>query len=308
MEKKISRQLLEDLEQACKIIEQGYQMQTGNKELQFGILQFKENTPYQIDIVRQAAMLYDEYQGNEDYIHIPDVSQMLYNLRNYPVIGVWDKETQELEGIVTIKYHENTTKEQIDPYYPKEGVNFFSITGVMVKQREGILNRGLGTNLYAASILGIQKYASRQKDKKIEMNVVIDCTNLPSLYALDNAAQNLKSRGLVGWGMELKPVLDGIYTVRDNQGHLVEAPTYVIKIPIVPQKVKTRKENLVTFSYTTMPNSSAHRQYEKLLDLVLEKIKQDETCIATQMQDEGVRKCNLHSSRKFRNLFRRYEN
>lgn len=306
MEKKIPRQLLEDLEQACNIMTKGYQMQTGNKKIQFGVLQFKENVPYLIDIVRQAAMLYDEYQGNEDYIHIPDVSQMLYNLRNYPVVGVWDKETEELEGVVTIKYHENTTKEKIDPYYPKEGVKFFSITGVMVKQREGMLNKGLGTNLYAASILGIQRYANRQKDKKIEMNVVIDCTNLPSLYALNSATQNLKVRGLVGWGMELRATLDAVYTVRDEKGHLVEAPTYVVKIPLVPQKARERKQETI-FSYTTIPNGFQYKQYEKLLDIILERIKQDERCMVTQMKDEGTRKCNLYSCRKFKNLFRRYE-
>ena len=57
---------------------------------------------------------------------------MLYNLLHYPVLVAYDQQTNELEGIVTIKYHENSSIETMDPYYQKEGAKFFSITGVLV--------------------------------------------------------------------------------------------------------------------------------------------------------------------------------
>ena len=85
---------------------------------------------------------------------------MAHNLQHFPVLGAFNIKSGELEGVVTIKYHENSSLEVTDPYYPKNDAKFFSITGVIVKQRKNMLHKGLGSNLYAASILGIQKYAS----------------------------------------------------------------------------------------------------------------------------------------------------
>ena len=221
---------------------------------------------------------------------------MLYNLLHYPVLVAYDQETNELEGIVTIKYHENSSTKTMDPYYQKEGAKFFSITGVLVKQRENMLNKGIGSNLYSASILGIQQYAQNHKKEQLELNVVIDCTNLPSLYALTNGNENLQARGLVGENKELEAILEAIYIVRDEHHHLVEAPTYVLRIDLEPRNI--REENWMseeemlksknTFSYTVDPHQEKHQSYEVLLDTILNEIKQDESCIATQMEDEGT--------------------
>ena len=251
----------------------------------FQISNVPNNAP-KVDLVRQAAQLYDEYQGKEAYIHIPDVQQMLYNMRHYPVLGAFDKESGELEGVVTIKYHENNSVETTDPYYPKEGVKFFSITGVIVRQRENIVNKGLGSSLYSASILGIQKYKSHNPQENIDLNVVIDCTNLPSLYALANGNEKIYKNGYLGENQRLEAVLDAIYTVRDEENHLVEAPTYVIKIPLNPETVSENEKRLETiFSYNTEENIDEHMQYEILLDNILERIKQDECHMITQMED-----------------------
>ncbi len=40
MEKKLSRNLLETLQQACDIVTKGYQTKTGNNHIKFGVLQF----------------------------------------------------------------------------------------------------------------------------------------------------------------------------------------------------------------------------------------------------------------------------
>ncbi len=58
----LTRNLLENLEQACEVITKGYEMQTGGTSLQFGVLQLRDKKSQEIDIVRQAAMLYDEYK------------------------------------------------------------------------------------------------------------------------------------------------------------------------------------------------------------------------------------------------------
>ena len=288
----IKRELLENLQQACELMTKGYQMQTGNRRIRFSVLQlFEEKYPDVVlkkDLVRQAAQIYDEYQGNEEYIHIPSIFRMLHNLSVHPVLGAFDMQSEELEGVVTIKYHENIFEEEIDPYYPKPNAKFFSITGVIVKQREDMLNRGIGSNLYAASILGLQKYASKCPKENIELSVVIDCTNLPSLYALANGNEKIAACGYLGRKQKLPAVLDGIYTVRDEEHHLIEAPTYVIKIPLVPQLIEEQERESQIFSYATKRETPRHQQYEELLDTILEKIQQDEACIMTQMEDKGT--------------------
>lgn len=288
----MKRELLENLQQACELMTRDYHMQTGNTHIRFSVLQLLEEKypkiTLKIDLVRQSAQLYDEYQGNEEYIHIPDVQQMLNNLRSYPVLGAFDTQSGELEGVVTIKYHENISEKETDPYYPKSDAKFFSITGVIVKQRENMLNKGIGSNLYAASILGIQRYASKYPKEKVELNVVIDCTNLPSLYALTNGNEKIAACGYLGRNQELPAVLDGIYTVRDEEHHLVEAPTYVIRIPLVPQPTDKQTRQSQVFSYHTKKGTKNYQQYEELLDTILEMIKQDETCLMTQMEDEGT--------------------
>ena len=211
---------------------------------------------------------------------------MLHNLQQYPVLGAFDTRTGELEGVVTLKYHENSSESTTDPYYPKKGAKFFSITGVIVKQRDDTLHKGLGSNLYAASILGIQKYASEYPEQKIELNVVIDCTNLPSLYALKNSNKEIYLKNYIGENQKLEAILDGIYTVRDEENHLVEAPTYVIKIPLIPKKTESNSREDVTFSYETTDSMPNYYQYEELLDTILEKIKQSKNCKATRMVDE----------------------
>lgn len=237
------------------------------------------------DIVRQSAQLYDEYEGNEEYIHIPDVDQMMRNLQGFPVIGAFNTKTGELEGVVTIKLHKNTSPKTTDPYYPKHDAEFYSITGVIVRQRKGVLHKGLGSHLYLASILGIQKYASLHPEQNLELNAVIDCTNLPSLYALSSANRKITQNEYVGKNKKLNAILDGIYTVRDEGHKLVEAPTYVIKINLNPKPAK-QIDGDTTFVFSADDETPNYYQYELLLDKILSKVKPDDLENITTMLDE----------------------
>jgi len=287
----MKRKLLESLQEACELITQDYQNQTKNDNIKFCVLQLqdpfeKQEGGLHTDIVRQSAQIYDEYEGNEEYIHIPDVYQMQHNLQRYPVLGAVNTKKGELEGVVTLKYHENSSEETTDPYYPKKDAKFFSITGVIVKQRENTLNKGIGSNLYAASILGIQKYANENTKEDIELNAVIDCTNLPSLYALANGNKKVSSKNCVGENQKLEAILDGIYTVRDKENHLVEAPTYVIKFPLVAQKVKSDIIKDEVFSFKKKKDTKKHEKYQELLDTILEKAKQEKKLNVTKNRDD----------------------
>lgn len=212
---------------------------------------------------------------------------MIYNALNFPILVAYNEAENELEGIVTIKYHENSSKETMDPYYQKEGVNFFSITGVLVRQRENILKKGIGSNLYSSAILGIEQYAQKHRENPVELNAVIDCTNLPSLYALINGTEKLNTQGLMGKNKELESVLEAIYVVRDDEHHLVEAPTYVLKIDLEPKEVCNSEEiPKKILSYKVDKQVESYQNYETLLDTILEEVKKDETCKITHMEDE----------------------
>lgn len=250
------------------------------------------------DIVRQSAQLYDEYEGNEEYIHIPNVDQMMQNLQGYPVIGAFNTKTGELEGVVTIKFHQNNSLETTDPYYPKPGAEFYSITGVIVRQRKGVLHKGLGSHLYLASILGIQKYASSHPEQNLELNAVIDCTNLPSLYALSSANRKITQNEYVGKNKKLNAILDGIYTVRDEENRLVEAPTYVIKINLKPVTTEKTAEEDTTFVFSANSETPNYCQYELLLDKILSKVKREEQQDITTILDEDAGMVDYHHIEK----------
>lgn len=285
----MKRELLDDLQEACNLITNEYQKETGNHQTKICVLQLlKEkypDIPLKTDLVRQAAGIYDEYEGNEDYIHIPDLNQMLHLLQQYPVLGAIDIETGELEGVLILKYHENFPDEEVDPCYPKKGAKYFDLKGTMVKQNKNVLHTGIGNNLDATALLGLHKYASKHPDENIEARGVIDCTNLQSLYMLSKA--NRKVQKYIGQNKRLPALLEGIYTIRDENGHLVEAPTYVFSISLVPEDLEQTSET--TFTFERDQSKPKHQQYEALLDTILEKIKVDKTCTVTHTKDEDTR-------------------
>ena len=273
-------ELLTYVQKACDEVTKGYHEQIGNKRIKFRVLQLvdKENSKLEqdTDIVRKSATLYDEYEGNEEYIHIPSIEQMLENLQKHVVIGIEDTETGELEGVTTIKYYENKG-ENVNPYYPRKDTKYFEVTGVIVKQRENMINKGLGTSMYEACFLGLQQYAKYHPDEEYKMNVVIDCTNIKSLYAAQNAINNIASRNLVGTGKKIDLNLGGIYVVKNPETRtLVEAPTFVLESDLREKdmKPKEHRDDDIVFAYKRPKAKKGKAQeYRGLNRSILKRIK-----------------------------------
>ncbi len=278
MEKEEKIELLKKLQEAGDMITQGYHEQTGNNRIRFRVLQLSNNDESMLyqgaDIIRKAAQLYDEYEGNEEYIHIPDVQQMLENFKNNIVLGIEDTNTGELEGVTTIKYFEND-ENKTNPYYPRKNAKCFEVTGVIVKQREYMRNKGLGTGMYETAFLGIEQFAKEHPEEGYRLNAVIDCTNIRSLYAAQNAINNLNSRGLLGKNKKMNLNLGGIYVVRDEQTKkLVEAPTFVIESDLQEVEKKNsenKREKCVTWFRYSRPknNDEKHMVYGRIKHSVL---------------------------------------
>lgn len=263
MEKEEKIELLKKLQEAGNRITQGYHEQTGNDRIRFKVLQLLDNEESKLcqgtDIIRKAAQLYDEYEGNEEYIHIPDVQQMLENFKNHIVLGIEDTKTGELEGVTTIKYFEND-ENKTNPYYPRKNAKCFEVTGVIVKQRKNMRNKGLGTGMYETAFLGIEQFVKEHPEEGYRLNAVIDCTNIRSLYAAQNAINNLNSRELLGKNKKMKLNLGGIYVVRDEQTKkLAEAPTFVIESDLQEIEKKNseneREKGVAWFRYSRPKNN-----------------------------------------------------
>lgn len=291
MDKRKRIEILEKIQGACNEITQGYQEQTGNTRIRVRVLQLinRNNSRLQegTDIIRKAAALYDEYEGNEEYIHIPDVYQMKENFENHIVIGIEDIETGELEGVTTIKYYENKDKE-INPYYPKKDAKYYEVTGVIIKQKGSMQNRGLGTAMYESCFLGIQCFATEHPDEHYKLNIVIDCTNIKSLYAAQNAVNNINARGLLGKKQKMDLHLGGLYIVRDvTTKAIIEAPTFVIESSLQEENLnssKSGKNREVVFAYKKPKKEKSKNQiYTGLAHSVLRRVKQFEK----QIEEEG---------------------
>lgn len=273
------REIFEHVQRACDEVTKGYHEQTGNRRIKFRVLQLvnKENSKLEndTDIVRKSATLYDEYEGNEEYIHIPSMEQMLENLQKHIVIGIEDTETGELEGVTTIKYYENNG-DNVNPYYPRKDTKYFEVTGVIVKQRENMANKGLGTSMYEACFLGLHQYAKAHPDAGYKMDVVIDCTNIKSLYAAQNAVNNIAARNLVGEGKKIDLNLAGIYIVKNPETKtLVEAPTFVLESDLNEKAMQAKANSEeVTFAYKK-PNAKREKakEYRGLKRSILRKMK-----------------------------------
>ena len=71
------------------------------------------------------------YLGNRDFIQIPSLKDMIYNVSKYPVILVC-KNYNDLLGITTLKY-ENNRSIFDNPYFPTKNENILIITGILTK-------------------------------------------------------------------------------------------------------------------------------------------------------------------------------
>ena len=69
---------------------------------------------------------------------------------------------------------------------------------------------------------------------------------------------------------------------------MVEAPTYVIKIPLTPSDLSKNGNENTLFEYSTTGKDPKHMQYEELLDTILETAKQNRQCRTTRMEDKGT--------------------
>lgn len=244
MERKKFLAVLDELRIACEEANEADMKNNEQVGVVYEILQYSE-LAHQIDIVHKIADFYNQnWQGNADFVHIPNFNQTLRNCMENPIIIARKKGTDEILGVSTIKYGENN-KEEIDPYFPEEDAKYFSITGILVKKDNQ--DKGVGRKIYEIALKGLCNYERKHPGHRLMG--VIDCRNKHSLMGLAKAVDKLNQSNYLEKGKELPLNIIGYYELRDKENNeLVEAPTLVVEIGLEGQEPKTEIERS-TLSY-----------------------------------------------------------
>ncbi len=212
---------------------------TENGKVIYEVLQFSDLARNWDSVYNIADFYNHNWLGNVDFMHIPNFMQVIQNCKSYPIIIAKEKDTNQLLGISTIKYDENT-EGNVDPYFPERDAKYFSITGILVKKDNP--HRGMGKKIYEIALRGTHNYEKIYPGTS--MMCVIDCRNRQSLRALASAVDLIRANGCVGEGKELPVNICGYYELRDKESNeLLEAPTLVIDIGLNARDVKLTDGN-----------------------------------------------------------------
>lgn len=231
--------------------------------------------------LNQIADFYNNnWLGNKDYMHIPNFSQVMDNYMKYPIIIAREKGKDEILAISTVKYDENN-QEEIDPYFPDPEAKYFSITGILAKR--GTTHKGLGKKIYEIALRGAYRYNKYYPGTRIMC--VIDCRNWPSLRALSAAVESINGNELVGKGQELPANIDGFYTVSDETGKLIEAPTLVLEVGLESQNKGIANLEDKTLEYSKPENGT---MFERLLQELKEKLEKYKIQAPIKNEDIGT--------------------
>ena len=245
MEREKFLSILRELRNECRKVNKENNLKDPSNEVEYEVFQLSDLAGMQ-DAVYHIAEFYNvNWQGNRDFMHIPNFMQTLQNVRKYPIIVARKKGTEEILGISTIKYDENDG-EIIDPYFPEEDARYFSITGILTKRNN--VYKGIGKKIYEIALRGACNYEKYYPGTRIMC--VIDCRNRQSLRALSAAVNNIKDGEFLGDDFYLPANIVGYYELRGEEEELLEAPTLVMEVGLNP----VEKENKDGMEIKTLPS------------------------------------------------------
>lgn len=238
MERERFLTILRELRNVCEEVNEEL-AGTESGKVVYEVLQFSELARNWDSVYNIADFYNHNWLGNVDFMHIPNFMQVIQNCQSYPIIIAKERDTNQLLGISTIKYDENTD-ENCDPYFPERDAKYFSITGILVKKDNP--HRGMGKKIYEIALRGAHNYEKIYPGTS--MMCVIDCRNRQSLRALTSAVESVRDNNCVGEGKELPVSICGYYELRDKESdELIEAPTLVIDIDLNARDVKRMDGN-----------------------------------------------------------------
>lgn len=249
--------ILRELNTVCKQVNMEQRQSNPDNKVVYEVLQYSDLALKWCSVYDIANFYNQNWLGNADFMHIPDLKQTLQNCRKYPIIIAREEGTDTLLGISTIKYDENT-KDHVDPYFPETDAKYFSITGILSKRDNPY--KGIGKKIYEIALRGAHGYEAYYPGTRIMC--VIDCRNNHSLRALSSAVENIQENSVLGENVELPANILGYYELRDKENDkLLEAPTLVMEVGLQGRE-KTQKSETRTIEYQKNQNESL---FESLL-------------------------------------------
>lgn len=245
----------------------------------FHLFQTIRNKDLVRDSIFNLAYFYDSnFTGNKDFIHVPNISNILDNILRYPIMLATQKDeygNNEILGTTTIKI-ENNKSFSDNPIFPTQNEDILFITGILTKanavDKNGNKIKGLGRELFKSSIKGAY---SINKEKKIRLVCEVDCRNKNSLYSVAKAVKELQEENV-----NIQMFLAGYYEIYDSNNILSEAPTFILEIDL--NKEKELNNNNFNFNYTNCQSTNLYSDLSKVICANTKESKKYENALNTK--------------------------
>ena len=198
------------------------------------------------DMIFKLAYFYDRnFVGNKDFMHIPNISNILENILRYPILLASKKDEnghEDILGVTTVKMEKNLNLSD-NPCFPTVNENVLSITGILAKMNNQDENqvrvRGVGKELFKSAIKAAVEI---NRIEPVRLIFEVDCRNTNSLNAACRALKDLQNEGL-----NINMFISGYYEIKNKDKSLVEAPTFILEIDLSGAKTLSKSELKFTY-------------------------------------------------------------
>lgn len=235
---------------------------TNEPSINFHLFQTIRNKDLVRDSIFNLANFYDtNFTGNKDFMHIPNISNILDNILRYPIMLSTQKDmygNDEILGTTTVKI-ENNKELSDNPYFPTVNEDVLSITGILTKadavDKNGNKIKGLGRELFKSAIKGAYNI---NKEKNVRLICEVDCRNKNSLYAVEKAVKELQEEEI-----KIQVFLTGYYEIYNSNKILSEAPTFILEVDL--NNEKELNNNILNFDYTNCQSTNLYSNLSKVI-------------------------------------------
>lgn len=222
------------------------------------------------DMIFKLAYFYDRnFVGNKDFMHIPNISNILDNVLKYPILLASKKDKHgddDILGVTTVKMENNSSLSD-NPCFPTENENVLSITGILAKMNSNdeseVRVRGVGKELFKSAIKAAVEI---NKIEPVRLIFEVDCRNTNSLGAACKALKDLQNEGL-----NINMFINGFYEIKNKDKSLTEAPTFILEIDLNGAKTLSKTE--VVFEYEECRHDNLFRDLSDVIKDTTNEVK-----------------------------------